>query len=652
MKKKLSLFISLVFVLITISTICNAQVNEIWKKDLSGKLLWQQVTSYGNYFVCTSSEFAAYNPETGEQIWSNPQFANISNAQIDELTGSPLISINQDSDVSLLDPYTGKIQFNSTKAGISEITTKQVLYKTNGILIAGKTLENKPIMLLVDISTGTILWKIEEKFGRIVTLNELSEKELLIVTLFNNYKINSASGEIIWKNSSSKEAEQLESMGAFGSLMKGMAEQAIADEDIIVHFYKHPSKDIFIVGGENKNETQSSSSNGKTSVTYENNYIAFNISDGSRLWDQAINMKGKLGDLAFYKDGIIILPDNGSRTKINFFNLETASGAWGKKGRGLTIKGGIYRHIETSKGIVLISRSGDKNYLNFLDQNQGIITFDKPVRIKGEVVKTIESEKGILFITTQEINILNTVTGELLFDKSIQTNPSLIDQRDNSLFVFDTKSQIIKQIDINSAAVKDISSVELKFEGKESPNKLELREKGIFISSEQNVAMFDYNGSLNFQKYYEAPREPGLKRALLYAQAARAAYIGANSYYAAGVLQSATNDVKQEDAVSGAIVEGFGMVYEELGDAASDFAKQSFQQANARFKASAEGRNFIIVFGKIEKDNALLKINKDTGEIDGNINLGAEKDPKYAVDDVTGQVFKKTGNTQITSFKL
>ena len=94
------------------------------------------------------------------------------------------------------------------------------------------------------------------------------------------------------------------------------------------------------------------------------------------------------------------------------------------------------------------------------------------------------------------------------------------------------------------------------------------------------------------------------------------------------------------------------MVYEEFGDAASDFAKQSFQQANARFKATAEGRDFIIIFGKIEKDNALLKVNKDTGEVDGSINLGNEKDPKYAVDDVTGQVFKKTAETQITSYKL
>lgn len=650
MIKKFIKTLSIILILVITNLITYAQVNELWKKDLSGNLLWQQVNSYGNYLVCTTTDLSSYNPSTGELLWSNKQFANITNEQIDEMSGSPLISVNLGNNISLLDPFTGIIKFSSGESGIAELKTKQVLYKSNGILVSGKTTEGEPIMLMVDMSSGKTIWKIEEKFGRIVTLNELSENELLIVTLFKNYKINSKTGETIWKNSTSKEAEQLESMGAFGSLLQGVAESAVANEDFVVKFYKHPSKDIFIVAAETKNESQSSS--GQPLVNFDNNYTAFNIADGSRLWNQTIQMSGQLGDLAFYENGIIILPNDGNRTKVNFFDLETAEGKWGKKGNGIAIKGGIYKHLKTQGGILLMSQSGDKNYLNFLDPQQGIITFEKPVKINGEVIRTIESAKGILYITTQEINILNSTTGELLFDKSIQTNPSLIEQKEKSIYVFDTRDNLIKLIDIESATVKNITNIALKFEGKESPNKLELRGKGIFISSEQNVSMYDYNGSQLFQKYYEAPREPGLKRALLYAQAARAAYISANSYYAAGVLQSATEDVKKEDALGGAIVEGFGMVYEELGDAASDFAKQSFQQANARFKATAEGRDFIIIFGKLSKDNALLKVNKDTGESDGNINLGSEKDPKYAVDDVTGQVFKKTAENQVTSYKL
>lgn len=639
---------SFALILFTLST--NAQVNEVWKKDLSGTVLWQQVNSYGNYIVCTNNELVSFDPETGEKIWGNQQFGNISNTQLQELSGSPLLSIHQGETVNLIDPYTGDIKFNSSQAGISELKTTEVLYLANGILVAGKNMEDQPLMLMVDMATGETRWQIEEKFGRIVTLNELSDQELMIVTLFNIYKIKSNTGDIIWKNATSKATEKLESMGAFGSLLQDVAENAVADEDIKVNFYMQPTKGIFVIAGESKEESQTSS--GQTTIRYENNYSAFNISDGSRLWNESIEMKGQLGEFTFYKDGIIILPNDGNRTKINFFDLQTATGKWGKKGRGISIKGGIYQHVKTEQGILLISQSGDKNYLNFLDPSEGIITFEKPVRISGEVIRTVQSPKGVLFITTQEINILNISTGELVFDKSIKTSPSLLEQKDNEIYAYDKQDGNIKLIDITAGTVTNISSADLRFEGKEDPSSIELREKGIFISSEQNVAMIDYSGAIVFQKYYEAPRESGLKRALLYAQAARAAYIGANSYAVAGALQSAAPDVKQEDAVSGAIVEGFGQVYEELGNAASDFAKQSFQQANARFKATAQGRDFIIILGTIEKDNALFKINKDTGEAKGNINLGKEKDPKYAVDDVTGQVFKKTAENQITSYKL
>jgi outer membrane protein assembly factor BamB len=650
MKKKLLKISISSFAFFLISLTTFAQVSEIWKNDLSGTVLWQQVNSYGNYIVCTNSELASFNPETGEKIWSSQQFAGIQNSQLQEMTGSPLLSVNQGEAVTLIDPFNGNIKFNSSQAGISELKTKEVLYKANGILVAGTNQTGDPLMLMVDMASGDTQWQIEEKFGRIVTLNELSEEELLIVTLFKIYKINSKSGEIIWKSATSKATEQLESMGAFGSLLQGVAEHAIADEDIKVNFYMHLTKGIFVIAGENKEESQSSS--GQTTIRYENNYSAFNISDGSMLWEDAISMKGQLGDFTFYKDEMIILPNNGSRTKINSFDTKTAVGKWGKKGRGITIKGGIYQHVKTEQGILLISQSGDKNYLNFLDPAQGLITFEKPVRIRGEVIRTVQSTKGVLFITTQEINILNTSTGELLFDKSIKTSPSLLEQKDNEIYAYDKQDGDIKLINITAGTVTSISSADLRFEGKEDPSSIELREKGIFISSEQNVAMIDYSGNILFQKYYEAPREPGLKRALLYAQAARAAYIGANSYYVAGALQSAAPEVSQEDAVSGAIVEGFGQAYEELGNAASDFAKQSFQQANARFKATAQGRDFIIILGTVEKDNALFKINKDTGEAEGNINLGKEKDPKYAVDDVTGQVFKKTAENQITSYKL
>jgi hypothetical protein len=54
------------------------------------------------------------------------------------------------------------------------------------------------------MSDGNLSWSLEEKFGSIINVNELDNQELLIVTLFNNYKLNNDRGAIIWKNTNSK----------------------------------------------------------------------------------------------------------------------------------------------------------------------------------------------------------------------------------------------------------------------------------------------------------------------------------------------------------------------------------------------------------------------------------------------------------------
>jgi hypothetical protein len=48
----------------------------------------------------------------------------------------------------------------------------------------------------------------------------------------------------------------------------------------------------------------------------------------------------------------------------------------------------------------------------------------------------------------------------------------------------------------------------------------------------------------------------------------------------------------------------------------------------------------------------LLKVSKSTGKIDGRISLGKDREPIYAVDDVTGQVYYRSGNNIMTSYQV
>jgi len=351
-------------------------------------------------------------------------------------------------------------------------------------------------------------------------------------------------------------------------------------------------------------------------------------------------------------NGILVLPDDGNRTKINLYDYKTRTGIWGKKGRGIAIKGGIYDYLEAEDGILLVSQTANNNFLNYLDPNSGTITFEKPVKVEGMVIGIVPLSSGILYVTTETMNILDQASGTLKWSKSVKTTPQLTAEYDGKIYAFDSKSSTLKVVDMSSETVNELSTIQLKFEGKEAPRKLEVMDDGIFIHSDQNVAKFNFDGSLLFQAYYPAPREPGWKRALLYAEAVRGAYIGASSYYMSGAMAAVEDDVRQEDAIAGEMVSQIGDAYGELGAQASHYASSAFKQANARLKATSSTREFMLIMSKQEKDIQLLKVSKSNGQVEGNIDLGKDREPIYAVDDITGQVYYCTGNRALTSYMV
>ena len=84
-----------------------------------------------------------------------------------------------------------------------------------------------------------------EKFGRIIAARELSANEILIVTLFNNYKLDAATGKIIWKEANSTESAQVAQLGALGAFLKEAVENLTKDQEIDLRFYQPPGSDIF-----------------------------------------------------------------------------------------------------------------------------------------------------------------------------------------------------------------------------------------------------------------------------------------------------------------------------------------------------------------------------------------------------------------------
>ncbi len=626
-----------------------AQLSSSWEYAINGNLQWQKVSSSGNYLLATDQALVALDQESGQEIWSNSNLTGYAESEIREMAGSPLFVAQKENRIRILNPFSGEVLFDTEAAGIGTLETNTFLPKSNGLFVSGTAADGEqPRMIMVDIASGNTRWEIAEDFGRIISVNELDANSMIFTTLFTVYRLNTKTGELIWKQATSADAAAMQD-NPLGAVLQGMAEEMTADMNFVIRYFQDTEKGVFIIVAEK--EIPMESQDGKVTYTYKNTYTPFNLETGERLWNTTVELDGKIGDLAFYKEGFIALPDDGKRTAINYYTFASPEGQWGKKGRGTKIKGGVYNHLTYPNGILLISRSGDDSYLDFLKPEMGEMAFEKPVKIKGQVVQTIESAKGIAYLTTAEFNILDITTGETLLDKAIETSPALTKLDSKTLFAYNTKGRTVVKVDIDGATASEIYADKIKLEGKEEVTGLELTENGILLSSDQNLVMLNKDGSLLYQAYHPAPRESGLKRALLYAQAARAAYISTASYMASGVMQAASAEVSEEDAVSGAVVGGLGVAYEELGDQAGDFAKKSFQQAQARFKATAQARDFAVMLTEQDKENKLAKVSKANGEIQATVNLGKEKDPKYAIDEVTGRIFVDA-NGKVVCYEL
>ena len=650
--------------LLLLFTVClsmgvNGQpIKPLWSKTIPEGIKWQKVTSLGNYIVGTSQGLAGIDPEKGEVLWKNGKFGPLAPEMVAQLGSSALLTISNGTNVSILDAFSGEIKFEARDAGISEIRDQKILYKANGILVSGRSASGKDILAMSSMADGKVKWKIEDDFGRFITASEIAENELLIVTIFYNYKVNPANGKVIWKNDVSEANKQLEKLGALGGLVKQAAANKSQTMDFTVKFYQHPTKPIFYIASEQEGKPAATGGFTTTTTTgsgpaYHTTYSAFDLTNGDRLWAKPLDLSGKIGGVYFDEGGIIIMPNDGSNTKVNSYDYQTQVGKWGKKGKGIDIKGGIYDYEKVKDGLVLISQNASgKNFASYLDQNKALLTFDKPVQIDGTLVASELTPKGLFYITTQEVNVLDITLGKRLLDKGIPTMPSLTAQQENMVFIYNLGDNTLVTFDKNTASIK-LLTAGIKFEGKETPQNIEIRDNGILVSSSQNLALVGFDGKIAYQKYFEAPREPGIIRALQYAQSVRASYVSAAAYSASASFQSAGQQAKaNDDPSSGELLGGIGSAYGELGNAYSDFAKKSWQAASARFKATQHADNYTVVLTRQDKNNVLMKINKITGASEGTIDLGKDNVPNYTMDGVTGIVFYSAGSGSVAAYKF
>jgi outer membrane protein assembly factor BamB len=606
---------------------------EKWKMLPPGTLQWQHITPIGDLLIGTSKGLHGVNEENGQLDWSINELAGISASDISPVSGSPFYSARKGLDMYMFDPNTGKLVFDSNTVGIREVKATFFIYDQDSVLVSGTSLfTNMSSIVLVDLATGNKKWIKEVDYDRILAVQSMDAEHILLISLFDMYKYHVETGELVWKRETTESMAGFENTG-FGEFLKAAAEVIVADMEFKMDYKTSlDGKSFYVLSGDDDGSKAS--------------YFAFDRATGDRLWSKEYyNYNGKV---VLLDKGMLTLSENsyGSTTnpwgyKINLLDYASGEGLYGKKGKGLKLKAGVSNYIQTDSGMLISVAKGDKAYLYLLDLDKGEFVHKKPTKMNGSLVALYEAPAGILCFTTEEINLLDLKSGKFLFKKPIKSLPQLTKKQGDNIYAYDTKAKLIKLIDINSGQITQLGKDKVKFEGKEKPEKLELREGGVLLSSSQNIMMIDFEGKKVFHEVYPAPAHNGWVRALYYMQGVHASVASAQSYYVSGAAAASTqtSEYKEAGKATQSLVQGIGQGYAEAGDQAQSVAIDSFKRANERFKASSQNDDVVIMLTKISKNTALVKLSKDTGEKIGQIDLGKEKEPNYTLDPVTGDVY-------------
>jgi outer membrane protein assembly factor BamB len=677
--KILSCMLAVCMVVLTLTGNTQPKTAPSWSAKFKTAINWQRVHSLGYLIVNTNDGLYGVNPDDGKTIWENKGFAALNPEYYQEVEGTEFLTIAYQTDKASTIPMqaiihaaTGKVLFDSKTEQIG-VLSRHVLPESGRLLVIGvkpKTLSAS--LFMYDIASGQQLWSNDEMFkadegsakgflGKLQAMGQqLSNLQSLtseplemeggsIIITHPNYviRVQTADGKVMWKNS---------------------VQPSVRAE---IHFSTH-RKGVVFVGTDVESSTgsgfSSSSNQGEPQKFYTNLYYAFDLQSGTPLWKEPAKENDRLNKVIVHEKGIIICPRSSQKPTINLIDYQTGKTMWGNKGKGIKAQGSVVSYIPTQKGLLITTafdnawnNKAEEFYLNVLDPNAGALKYEKSIKLKGNLVRSEMVPKGLLFITTKEVNILDTNTGSLVWENSIEAGTTFNsekvrpfptgDRGDGKMFVYSPKEKGVFEIDKQAGTFRKITPAKIEFEGKEMPHTIDVVKDGLVLSSDQNVMKMGFDGLVKFFKYYPAPRQPALMRALLAAQAVRAAYIGAaaSAYSAAFAQASQKTTDPTGKAVGQELSRGFG----ELGHAGFAYSAQAMKAFNARYKASMNTPAFVMMMTTQEKKgNQLVQVNKENGEVASAVDIKNDREPEYDVDQIYNYVYYRPNGSEIVCYKL
>jgi hypothetical protein len=310
--------------------------------------------------------------------------------------------------------------------------------------------------------------------------------------------------------------------------------------------------------------------------------------------------------------------------------------------------------------VVLAVDADSRTFVNVLNVATATLRLEKDVKIKGQLNYAELIPAGLLYIsrsdaaTNGEVNVIDLTSGEPKYKDAIEGGKSsaLLHAIDGStLYVYANKDHHLYAVNRQDGTYRALGG-EIKLEGDEDPTALEVRTAGLVLISSQNLVIAGRDGQIKQQVYHPAPRLPGLLRALYRINSIRAGLYGAaaSSYGDAFAQASRT----ATDSTARRITGQLATAYTQGGAQLQGYSTQAAAMASKRFKASlaTPGSVFVLTRSPDGDGNVLLQIDKDTAQPRSRVDLGKQREPVYAVDDISGMLFLQTTPGTLAGYRL
>ncbi len=638
-----------------------------WTLKLKQDIRWQQVTPAGTLLISTDAALVGVDIDRGQAVWEKPELAGVPADSVRPVEGSILMEAARPGLLLIFDPVTGTAIFDSRQLGLAEIVTRRVLPQSGTILIHGRRASGPPVIALYDLVTGSQRWASEKLFeqtegkkkglgglvqGLVRRVSERTELEVLqagpemivVHTLMGLRALDARTGEVRWT-----------------------ATLPVARSGSVSHYVRlYPSLD----------------KTDRIYVSFDERLMPYRLTTGEALWQKPATVNGRIRDIVQHPAGIIMLPEgqpegegSGNRTVINGvvqtgLNVARYEDGSTIASKPLKMRGAVMEAMIAGNSAVLAVDAESKTFINVLDVNVATVRLKKDVKIKGQLAYAELTPAGLLYVsrpdasTNAEVNIIDLETGKPRFKDAIESGKSMSASRydadryylhhaieGRTMYVFANRDHQLYAVDREDGTYKALGG-EIKLQGGEDPIAMEIRPEGIVLIAPQNLVVLGRDGQVKQQVYHPAPQLSGLLRALHAVNAVRAGLRGAAASAYGDAFAQASR--RATDPAAQKITSELATAFTQGGAQLQGYSRQSAALATKRFKASlaVPGSVFMLTKAPEGKGNVLLQVDKDSAQPKARVDLGKEKEPVYAVDDIAGMLFLRSAPGTLVGYRL